>query len=204
MPCDQHEEAAATVNDGPSRSPSTTRWGDRTLAAAAAIGERAAFESIVHRYGPLLYGYARRMMCDQSAVDDIVQETFVAAWRQIHGFRADASIKTWLFRICDSKIADSGRLRYAEPIDDRLLEPLTPAVLADPSVMIVNAAFLQALERALSELPVRQRAVWVLREIDGLTFPQIGTTLALSPGAARGHHLRAQITLRQRMSRWQQ
>lgn len=177
--------------------------GDRTLAAAAALGERAAFETIVHRYGPMLYGYVRRMVADEAAVDDVVQETFVAAWRRIDRYRGEASLKTWLFRICDRKIIDSHRVRYAEPIDDRLIDPIDPAVDSDPTVVLSNTEFLTALERALAELPVRQRAAWVLREIDGLTFPEIGITLKLSSGAARGHHHRAQATLRQRMRRWQ-
>lgn len=177
--------------------------GDRTLAAAAALGERAAFETIVHRYGPMLYGYVRRMVTDSAAVDDVVQETFVAAWRQIDRYRGEASLKTWLFRICDRKIIDSRRVRYAEPIDDRLIDPIDPGADSDPAVVVSNTEFLAALERALAELPVRQRASWVLREIDGLTFPDIGVTLKMSSGAARGHHHRAQATLRQRMQRWQ-
>ena len=188
------------VHDPP---PNTTVLGDRTLAAAAALGDRAAFETIVHRYGPLLYGYVRRMIGDYSTVDDVVQETLVAAWRQIEGYRGDASLKTWLFRICDRKVIDSHRLRYAEPIDDRLLDPVDASADSDPAVVLSNTEFLAALERALAELPVRQRACWVLREIDGLTFPEIGVTLKLSPGAARGHHHRAQRTLQQRMQRWQ-
>jgi RNA polymerase sigma-70 factor, ECF subfamily len=175
--------------------------GDRTLAAAAALGERSAFETIVHRYGPMLYGYVRRMVSDQDAVADVVQETFVAAWRQMDSYRGDASLKTWLFRICDRKIIDSRRVRYAEPIDDRLLEPMEAAA-ADPAIVVSNTEFLAALERALTELPVRQRAVWILREIDGLTFPQIGVALTLSSGAVRGHYHRAQAMLRQRMQRW--
>lgn len=95
-------------------------------------------------------------------------------------------------------------MRYAEPIDDRLIDPIDPSADSNPAVVLSNTEFLAALERALAELPVRQRAVWVLREIDGLTFPQIGVTLNLSPGAARGHHHRAQSTLRRRMQRWQQ
>ncbi|KMO82434.1 ECF RNA polymerase sigma-E factor [Mycolicibacterium chlorophenolicum] len=182
----------------------TDHLGDRTLAAAAAMGERAAFETIVHRYGPLLYGYVRRMISDRDGVDDVVQETFIAAWRQIDNYRGESALKTWLFRICDRKIIDSRRVRYAEPIDDRLIDPIDPSADSNPAVVLSNTEFLAALERALAELPVRQRAVWVLREIDGLTFPQIGVTLKLSPGAARGHHHRAQSTLRLRMQRWQQ
>ena len=131
------------------------RLGDRTLAAAAGLGDRAAFETIVLRYGPALYGYVRRMIRDQNAVDDVVQETFVAAWRQIDGYRGEATLKTWLFRICERKVSDSRRLRYAEPIDDRLLDPVDPAARADPSIVAMNTEFLTALERALTTLSAR-------------------------------------------------
>ena len=203
-PARQGAREEAAVEPPPrAAAAAATRLGDRTLAAAAALGERAAFETIVHRYGPMLYGYVRRMVVDGGAVDDVVQETLVAAWRQMDRYRGEASLKTWLFRICDRKIIDSRRVRYAEPIDDRLLDPVDGAADADPAVVLSNTEFLASLERARAELPVRQRASWVLREIDGLTFPEIAVTLNLSPGAVRGHHHRAQSTHRQRMQRWQ-
>ncbi|MDG4663096.1 sigma-70 family RNA polymerase sigma factor [Mycobacterium sp. 236(2023)] len=175
---------------------------DAQLAAAARAGDTAAYEVLVKRHGPSLYRYARRMTRDDAAVQDIVQETFVAAWRQIDRFRAESSVKTWLFAICARKVVDSHRVKRAEPLDDRLLEPADPSPSADPLAAATNAEFLAALEVALAELPPRQRAVWVLREVEELTFPQIGEILSLSPDGARGHHHRARTTLQQRLHRW--
>ncbi|WP_183466554.1 RNA polymerase sigma factor [Mycolicibacterium iranicum] len=175
---------------------------DGELAAAAAAGDRAAFEVLIRRHGPSLYRYARRMTRDEAAVQDIVQETFVAAWRRIDHFRGDASPKTWLFAICARKVVDSHRVKRAQPLDDRLMEPADVSALADPFAVATNAEFLAALEEALAELPPRQRAVWVLREVEELTFPQIGEILSLSPDGARGHHHRARATLQQRLQRW--
>jgi RNA polymerase sigma-70 factor, ECF subfamily len=175
---------------------------DRALAAAARAGDGAAFEVLIKRHGPALYRYARRMTRDADAVNDIVQETFVAAWRQIANFRAESSIRTWLFSICARKVVDSHRVKRAMPIDDRLIEPLTSDTEADPFASVSSSAFLEALEAALAELPPRQRAVWMLREVEKLTFPEIGTILTLSPDGARGHHHRARTTLRQRLQQW--
>lgn len=175
---------------------------DRVLAAAAAMGDRDAFEVLIRRHGPALYRYARRMVGDDDAVDDITQSTFINAWRQIGGFRGDASLRTWLFSICARKVIDSRRVKRAEPIDDRLIEPVDTSPARDPFVFVSNTEFLAALEVALAELPVRQRAAWILREVEALTFPQIGVILNLSPDAVRGHHHRARATLRQRMQRW--
>jgi RNA polymerase sigma-70 factor (ECF subfamily) len=180
----------------------SSREEDGELAAAAAAGDRTAFEELVHRHGPALYRYARRMMRDENAVQDVVQETFIAAWRRFDGFRADAAVRTWLFAICQRKVVDSHRVKRAVPIDDRLIEPADPSADADPFAAVSNSAFLAALEGALAELPPRQRAVWILREVEGLTYPEIGEILKLSPDGARGHHHRARTTLQQRLQRW--
>lgn len=175
---------------------------DRVLATAARAGDQHAFESLVRRHGTALYRYARRMTGDSEAVNDIVQETFVAAWRQISNFRGESSVRTWLFAICARKVADSHRVKKAIPIDDRLIEPVSADRGSDPFAAASNSAFLEATELALGELPPRQRAVWLLREVEQLTFPQIATILNLSPDGARGHHHRARTTLQQRLVQW--
>jgi RNA polymerase sigma-70 factor (ECF subfamily) len=175
---------------------------DRALAEAARSGDVSAFEQLIRRHGPALYRYARRMTRDADSVNDIVQETFVAAWRQIGGFRGDSQVRTWLFSICARKVVDSHRVKAALPIDDRLIEPVSNDARTNPFAAASNSAFLDALELSMAELPPRQRAVWMLREVEELTFPQIGTILAFSPDAARGHHHRARATLQQRLRQW--
>lgn len=175
---------------------------DRVLAAAGRAGDVAAFEELVRRHGPAIFRYARRMVSDADAVNDVVQETFVAAWRQIANFRGDSSVRTWLFAICARKVVDSHRVKRALPIDDRLIEPASNDRSSDPFAAASNNEFLDALELALGELPPRQRAVWLLREVERLTFPQIATILGVSPDGARGHHHRARTTLQQRLVQW--
>jgi len=177
--------------------------GEGFLASAAALGDREAFEIVVHRYGPMLFRYARRMLANHHDVADVVQETFVAAWRQLGTFRGGSSLQTWLFSICARKIVDTYRIKRAEPIDDIILDTLpAPSGASDPFTAASTTEFLAALEEALAELPPRQRASWVLREIEEMTYPQIGDILRLSPDTARGHHFRATRTLRERLKRW--
>lgn len=177
--------------------------GDKFLAGAAALGNRAAFEVVVHRYGPRLFRYARRMLANDHDVADVVQESFVAAWRQLGTFRGGSSLQTWLFAICARKVVDTYRVKRAQPIDDTLLQAVpATGVSSDPFTVASATELLAALEEALSELPPRQRAAWVLRDIEEMTFPEIGDILGLSPDAARGHYFRATRTLRERLKRW--
>jgi RNA polymerase sigma-70 factor (ECF subfamily) len=175
---------------------------ERALAASAVAGDRAAFEELIRLHGPALHRYARRMTRDADAVYDILQETFIAAWRQIGTFRGESTVRTWLFTICARKVVDSHRVKRAIPIDDRLIEPVDPSPTSDPFASVSNEEFLDALEAALGELPPRQRSAWLLREVEELTFPAIGTILDLSPDSARGQHHRARATLQQRLQRW--
>ena len=181
----------------------TAQMSDRVLMAASASGDRMSFEALVRRHGPALHRYARRMLRDEGDVAEVVQDTFVSAWRQLGTFRGDAAVQTWLFTICSRKVIDSRRVKRAQPLDDRLLEPLAGTGTAvDPFAFASNSAFMAALELALGELPPRQRASWVLREVESLTFPEIGVVLALSPDAVRGHHRRARAMLSERLRSW--
>lgn len=178
--------------------------GDQALLNAATLGDREAFEVIVHRHGPALHRYARRLVANEADAADVVQATFIAAWRQLATFQGKSSLKTWLFSICSHKITDNYRIKRAQPIDDQLMEAMPSSQRSDdPFTAASNAAFLAALESALAELPYRQRASWVLREIESMTFPEVGMALDMSPDAARGHHFRATATLRARLERWQ-
>ncbi|WP_259349098.1 RNA polymerase sigma factor [Rhodococcus sp. UFZ-B548] len=88
---------------------------DTATVDAAILGDREAFESLVHYYGPALHRYAHRMLADEGDILEVVQDTFVAAWRRLDSFRGESSMRTWLFAICSRKIVDSYRIKRAQP-----------------------------------------------------------------------------------------
>src|SRR5881628_1376944 len=113
--------------------------GDDALLHAAALGDREAFEVVVHRYGPPLHRYARRLVANEADAADVVQATFIAAWRQLETFQGRSSLKTWLFSICSHKITDNYRVKRAQPIDDQLMEAIpAPQRSADPFTAASN------------------------------------------------------------------
>jgi len=175
---------------------------DAALARAARLGDREAFEVIVHRHGPAMYRYARRMLTDHGATEEVVQDAFVAAWRGMDTYRGESTLRTWLFSLTAHKAIDHRRKARARPIDDQLLLVLPADDHAGPLAELTQAELLAALEAALAELPQRQRACWILREIEGLTHAEIGQVLNLSDGAIRGQLHRGRRSVAQRMARW--
>jgi RNA polymerase sigma-70 factor (ECF subfamily) len=175
---------------------------DRVLVGAAAMGERDAFEAIVLRYGPEMLRYARNMLSDAGAAEEVTQDAFVAAWKGLDTFRGESSLRTWLFTLVSHKVIDHRRRRSIPPAQDWALDT-TPASSADePETRASNADFLAELRLALAELPYRQRAAWLLREVDGMTHVEIGRILTITPSAVRGHLVRAKATLSERMAAW--
>lgn len=183
--------------------PDLTEAGDDALVRAARLGDRHAFEVIVHRYGPAMYRYARRLLHDPGDVQEVVQDAFVAAWHGLQSYQGRSALQTWLFGLTAHKAVDLARKARARPIDDRLLVAVPSDAHSDPLVHVTQAGFLAALERALAELPYRQRACWLLKEVEGLGTTEVGEVLGLSPGAVRGQLHRARHTLMERMVRWQ-
>ena len=81
--------------------------------------------------------------------------------------------------------------------------PFTVEVVDTPEKRAEGENFMDALGQALAELPYRQRACWLLREVEGMTHPEIGKIMTLSAGAVRGQLTRAGATLSERLAEWQ-
>lgn len=175
---------------------------DRTLINAAAVGERDAFEAIVLRYGPEMLRYAQYMLSDAGAAEEVTQDAFVAAWKGLDGFRGDASLRTWLFTLVSHKVIDHRRRRRASPVQDWVFDSARAAETYEPETHVSNATFLAELGAALADLTDRQRAAWLLHEVDGMTHVEIGRILTITPSAVRGHLARARAALSERMAAW--
>ncbi|MBI3215409.1 MAG: RNA polymerase sigma factor [Mycobacterium sp.] len=175
---------------------------DRLLVDAAALGDRDAFEAIVLRYGPQMLRYAQNMLADAGAAEEVTQDAFVAAWKGLDTFRGESSLRTWLFTLVSHKVVDHRRRRSIAPAEDWMFDATAAPDTYEPETQISNNDFLADLAVALAELPYRQRAAWLLREVDGMTHVEIGRILTITPSAVRGHLTRAKATLSARMEAW--
>jgi RNA polymerase sigma-70 factor, ECF subfamily len=176
---------------------------DEVLARRAALGDRGAFGAVVDRHGPALYRYARRMLDDHRDTEDCVQEAFAAAWTSLPHFEGRSSLRTWLFAITAHKVrsAQRRRGRTALPLPfapDDEADPLA----VDPASSVEGTDLLDALNRALRELPPEQRSTWLLREVEGLSYDQIAVVSGTTTSTVRGQLHRARTHLIRRMEAW--
>jgi RNA polymerase sigma-70 factor (ECF subfamily) len=184
------------------------RASDAALARRAGLGDRAAFEELFRRLFSPTYRFALRMLDgDAQAAEDVVQESWVKAWRALPDFRGDSAVQTWVFSIVTREAAGVRRRRRPIAVDDELLEPLvargdTDPRRRDPAQAVLARELWETLSLALRELPWRQRASWLLREVEGLSYQDIARVLDTTPTVIRGQLHRARRTLAIRMEQW--
>ncbi|WP_343970124.1 sigma-70 family RNA polymerase sigma factor [Kribbella koreensis] len=175
--------------------------GDDALRRAAALGDSDAFAAVIERHGPAMFRYARRMLNDHGDAEEVVQDAFVAAWKALPDFRGDSKLRTWLFTLTARKAIDLLRKKRPTPVADEALTAL-PAGGSDPVEPAVRTELLEALDAALAELPDRQRAVWLLREVEEMSYLEISEVLATTPTVVRGQLARARVALQEKLEDW--
>lgn len=157
-------------------------------------------------HGDRLYAFALRLTRDADLAADAVQEAFTTALRKFDAFRGEANIGTWLHRIVYTKAVDLIRQRGKEtplpedeedglgPDDERLAG--LPAWARPPDEILWGSQTRDALESAMKQLTPLQRAVFTLREMDGMSTDEAASVLGLEPGTVRVHLHRARLRLR--------
>lgn len=176
---------------------------DAALLRRARLGDEQAFRQIVDRYGRQMFRYALRLVGgSETDAGEVVQEAFISAWQSLATFRGDSGLRTWLFRLVHRRAVDLMRRRRPTPVDDAALVDLVAPTLDNAIQHVLDEELLHALQEALNELPWAQRAAWLLREIEELSYEEIGDALGLPVSSVRGLLHRGRRTLAERMSRW--
>jgi RNA polymerase sigma-70 factor (ECF subfamily) len=173
---------------------------ERALIAAARAGDERAFRRLVEPYRPALEVHCYRMLGSPHDAEDLVQETLLRAWRGLERFERRASVKTWLYRIATNACLDEleRRPRQPEPVqpfpDDRLQEAASPVF--DPAARYALREGMElALLTAIQQLPGRQRAVLILRDVLGWTGPEVAELLDSTVAAVNSALQRARATI---------
>lgn len=178
-----------------------TGFSDEELAAAAAAGDPDAFDELVGRVAPILLRFVRRMVDDAQVTEDIAQETLLAVWRGLPDFAFRSAVRTWILGIAHRKVVDHYRRRRDYPTGDEDFENLVSTEPL-PSDEAERAELVVALRGELQQMPPTSRAVWWLREVEGLPLAEIADVLGISNGSVRGHLQRSRAYLTVRLAPW--
>ncbi len=174
--------------------------GDAYLVSRARDGYLDAYELLVQRHSAMAYRVALRLCGDHHDAQDIAQEALVAAWENLHRFRADSSFSTWLYQIVTRRALNKvSRGRAAEHAD--LLEGTADAA-AGPAGQAERNQAVDAVTDALAALPLPQRTVVVLHHFEGLSYAEVATVTGSSVPAVRSHLFRARRTLGKMLQEW--
>ncbi len=186
-------------------------FSEAELLAALRRGDPQAFAALIHRCGDTVYHVALRMLGSPEEAEEILQETFLRAFQHLKGFRGEARLCTWLYRIAYNLALMRRRRKEPEtiPIDQPLrLEDgeETPRELFDwcclPEEELLRDELRSVLDEAIRSLPLGLRMVFLLRDVEGLPTEEVAEVLGISPDAVKARLRRARLRLREQLSRY--
>ena len=169
---------------------------DADLIAAAQSGDRRASDELLVRYQERIYRFGLRMCGDEESAREVLQETMLAAFRNIPGFRGQAALSTWLYQIARSFCIKERRgKRPTVPIETDV-----PDRASSPDAQVHARQIGQALADAIRALPADQREVLVLRDVEGLSAQEAAEVVGIEVGALKSRLHRARMALRTQLA----
>ncbi len=167
--------------------------------ARAGSDDLDAFAELIRRHQDFVFGAVLRVVKNRTQAEDLAQEAFLRAHRALEGFRGDAAVRSWLYRIA-TNLATNAVTRRKEYPSEKL--PDQPARGSGPGRELEVAELRAHLREAIAELPDELRVPLVLREYEELSYQEIADTTGLPLNTVRTRILRARRALRTKMEAW--
>ena len=169
------------------------------LVRKSQLGNKAAFEQLVIRHQDLVFSLAYKLTGNREMANDVAQEAFIRAWKAIEKFRGDSTFSTWIYRITVNTawtLRKKAKKHNTLNIDDTY-EPIVIDEKKDPELVAINSDLSSVLINALDKIPIEQRIIVELKNIEGRSHKEIADYLDISVTAAKVRLHRAHQKLRQ-------
>jgi RNA polymerase sigma-70 factor, ECF subfamily len=173
--------------------------------------DERAFQELVHHYGDRVFSLVVRMVGNRAEAEDIAQEVFVTVWKSIETFRGEARLSTWLLRIAANHAKNRIKYLARRATDKQGLDDAPEGSMADvgkapaqghvrtPDDLYEAAERGGAIERAIAALDEDQRLVVILRDVEELSYEEIGEITGLPEGTVKSRLHRARLALKERL-----
>jgi RNA polymerase sigma-70 factor (ECF subfamily) len=186
--------------------------GEADLVDGLRAGDAAAYRRFVGENSASVYSLALKLLGDEQEAEDVLQETFLSAFRALDRFEGRSKLSTWLYRIAYN--ASLMHLRKRERMttfsldqpygDEEQAHPVAGDLLVDwstvPDDRLLTAEARQEMDRAIAQLPESLRSAFILRDIQGLSGAETAEILGISVQAVKNRLHRARLSLRDRLS----
>jgi RNA polymerase sigma-70 factor, ECF subfamily len=178
----------------------TDRESDQLLVERVQAGERQAFDLLVSKYQRRLMRLVSRIVHDPIEAEDVVQESFIKAFRALRHFRGDSAFYTWLYRIGINTTKNflatqNRRTAAATEVDAEDAEAFTEGDglrdINTPESMLASKQIAETVNAAMDALPLDLRTAILLREIEGLSYEEISEIMSCPIGTVRSRIFRA-------------
>jgi RNA polymerase sigma-70 factor (ECF subfamily) len=166
---------------------------EAALVARSRQGDASAFEAIYRRHAPRVFSLACRMTGSRADGEDLLQEIFLLVHRKLDGFKGEASLGTWIYRLAANCCVDF--LRSRQHRDRQVTEELDDAVTPARSAAGLRVEQLD-LERAIERLPAGYRAAFVLHDVEGYEHAEVGRLLGIAEGTSKSQVHKARLKIR--------
>lgn len=170
---------------------------DQSLVERAQKGDKKAFELLVNKYQRRLSRLVTRFIKDEHEVADVVQETFIKAYRSLATFRGESAFYTWIYRIAINTAKNhlsQNFKRYSTTVEsDGEVLDLAETIpdYHTPEAELINREIVQTINKAIEALPEELRQAIILREVDGLSYDDIAQVMNCPIGTVRSRISRA-------------
>lgn len=185
---------------------SSTQDEDRKAIAKVLNGDYDAFETVVEKYQGRIYRHLRKMVKDNQWAEDLLQETFLNAYKGLKGFSGNSSLSTWLFRIATNNALMFLRKHRPESLqyDDEIRNqsyatflPASPEFVNTPLDILLSEEGRKKIEEAIENLPTLYRSVIVLRDVEGFSLEEVSEIMDSSVAAVKSRLHRARNAVRE-------
>jgi RNA polymerase sigma-70 factor, ECF subfamily len=185
---------------------------DRDTVQAAIRGNREAFDLLVEKYYKKIYNLAYRFVGDREEANDLAQEIFTAAFKNLKKFRGDAKFSTWLFQIASNR--GKNKFKYLkrrghfasrpQTEEEEERDPLKsgiPDYSTNPETLLAGKQIQRLVQMAIDDLDPDHKEIVVLRDIEGFSYEEIARMLNLPEGTTKSRLHRARMVVKEKLKK---